>query len=200
MNSLIEENTALKKENEMLEGYCNEWSGSNHIYEQQQQKLEEEIKKLKKENEKLKEELKEIKGEDNPHMMMVVNKMNEEFETSQKNVEFWKKKYNKLMETVQEYVIEQDLEYFVKRMDDWKIFDTKEELKEVLNELFGNECDNIKVYSRYEMIDREFDEEEFDRLCEYNDWGKALGSGGWFPLEIVNGELQRERVYIQFYE
>ena len=165
--------------------------------------LIEENTTLKEENDKLKEELKEIKGEDNPHMMMVVNKMNEEFETSQKNVEFWKKKYNKLMETVQEYVIEQDLEYFVKRMDDWKIFDTKEELKEVLNELFGNECPNIKVYSRYEMIDREFDEEEFDKMCEYRFtnwkvWGQQ--SGGWFPLEIVNGELQRETVYIQFYE
>jgi len=159
---------------------------------------------LKKENEKLKEELKEIKGEDNPHMMMVVNKMNEEFETSQKNVEFWKKKYNKLMETVQEYVIEEDLEYFVKRMDDWKIFNTKEECIEVLNELFGNECDNIKVYSRYEMIDREFDEEEFDRMCDNDNnnigwkvWGKQ--SGGWFPLEIINPELQREKVYIQFF-
>ncbi len=53
MNSLIEENIALKKENKMLEGYNNEWCHSNHIYEQQQQKLEEEIKKLKKENERL---------------------------------------------------------------------------------------------------------------------------------------------------
>ena len=37
---LTKENKKLKQENEMLEGYCNEWSHSNHIYEQQQQKFE----------------------------------------------------------------------------------------------------------------------------------------------------------------
>jgi cell division protein FtsB len=49
---LTKENIKLKQENEMLEGLCNEWSGSNHIYEQEQQKLEKEIKELKEEIDK----------------------------------------------------------------------------------------------------------------------------------------------------
>jgi DNA repair exonuclease SbcCD ATPase subunit len=171
--TLLQMNEKLKEENEMLEGYCNEWSGSNHIYEQQQQKLEEEIKKLKKENEKLEEELqyakkiidsKETSWNTNKRLLEENKKLKEQYEKLEEKCE---KRRVRNCDRNQELV--KALSPWKKDHEDHKrileaIFELKEENKKLKEDFTKYTGQNVSpdILKKYDELRDEYDDLKAD--------------------------------------
>ena len=99
-----------------------------------------------------------------PSMMKMIDTLNDEFDRSQQQAEYWKNKYKKFSSMMKKSHLNFHWDYLLDEVLP-QVLDTKEEWIEYFEIVHEKEnLIDFKVYTKYEMIDREFDEETFNEM------------------------------------